>query len=133
MFNQQIVKYFKAMKKHTTLFFFTILYILVSISCNNGGKNIRTLSFEEAGDLAYMHTYFQNNRFQLRMTKEEAMEKGIKNSDYDTIVSRIELTNKMIESDLKNNDSVYISLDSSRVDIKSINSKISIKPKHDKD
>lgn len=118
------------MKKHTTLFFFTILCILAS--CNNVGKNIRTLSFEEAGDLAYMHTYFQNNKFELRMTKEEAMEKGIKSSDYDTILSRMELTNKMIESDLKNNDSVYIILDSARVDVKSINSKISIKPKHDK-
>lgn len=126
------------MKKYLAVVFFSVFCTFITLSCKNETQSIpnkqetKTLSFEEAGDVLYEYTYYSKNGFELRITKEEALKKGVKSIDYDTIVSRISLANRMIELDRKKSDEICINIDSSRVDINALDKKISIIPKDSK-
>lgn len=114
----------------------TAMVILFATSCSSNSKTVENknetkfLSNQEAQEVAEKYLFYAKNGFELRLTKEEALKKGISSEEYDLIASRTKMADKLFKEQLealKDGEKIYLYLDSANVDPECLTDKIEIR------
>lgn len=109
---------------------FFVCTILGVCSCTKQSNTMsKDLTYSQAERVAYKYVYLTKDGFEFRLSRKEAVNLGIKSTDYDKFVDIIRKGNNLIDTEMnqmKSNDTIDVFFDSNKVVNQGLDSRIKI-------